>query len=403
MFRRSNPFTLSGFTLLACLIIPTTAIPVAAVVTERLKLISDDSTPGDDFGFSVAVSQGVAVVGARNSGVGGAAYLFDSTTGQQLFKLAPDDLIAGADFGRWIAVDGDLVVIGARDQDLTGAAYVFDLTTGDQVAKLSIPSSTTSVAIHENFVLIGAISQNVGGVDFAGAVNMFDLASGSLVRTFVADVPMTSDNLGSSVAFDGGLVAAYDSDNPSSVLLFDPLTGNQLADIPAPDTTLAGSSVAIRGDRLLIGAPSVFPKATAGIYDIADTDNVSKLLIPWPGQSKGFFFGSSVALNDDVALISTWFSEDIAASGIVHLFDPDTGVLLESFRSSDGVEDDRFGSSIGLFGQTLIVGASGSVVPTIPGAAYLFTIPEPVGVVVFAVLGPVLFGRSGRSPGQAGG
>jgi len=362
--------------------------PAGAAITEDLKLVPNDPQPGSNFGFNVGIGQGVAVVGATGAGLGGAAYLFDTTTGQQLFKLEPNDLIAGSAFGRSIAVDGNLAVIGAPNLNSTAAAYVFDMTTGDQVAKLEIATGLSSVAIHGNNVLVGSPGLNSG---FGGAL-MFDVASGSLLQTFIDGSPLANDNLGDSVAFDGGLVAAFNRNNGDpvtfpqpSVLLFDPLTGNQLAEFAAPDIDLAGSSLAILGDRLLVGAPSIFTSPTSGIFDISDPNNISGTDLPWPGDpSVGLLFGVSATLNNEAALVSSWLSNETEAmgSGIVYMFDPDTGALLDSFRSSDAANDDLFGTSIGLFGQTLIVGAPGD--PTIPGSVYLFTIPEPTTFACFA-------------------
>jgi outer membrane protein assembly factor BamB len=367
--------------------------PVGAVVTENLKLVPNDPQPGSNFGFAVGTGQGVAVVGAYSAGVGGAAYLFDTTTGQQLFKLEPDNPIAGTAFGRSIAVDGNLAVIGAPNLSATASAYVFDLTTGNQVAKIDVPSGLSSVAIHGNTVLVGSPGLNAG---FGGAL-LFDVTSGNLLQTFIDESPVANDALGNSVAFQGGLVAAFNLNNgsptiveKSTVLLFDPLTGDQLAEFIAPEQGLASSDLAISGDKLLVGAAGILSSSDSGVYDISTPGNISGTILPWPEISGGLFFGISVALNEDAALVSTYLSSDISGSGIVYMFDPDTGVLLDSFRPLDAVVDDLFGYSSDLFGNTLLVGAPGS--PISSGAAYLFTIPEPTTLAVFLVAGSALLG-----------
>ena len=64
----------------------------------------------------------------------GAAYLFDTDGGQQLFKLLASDGMAFDNFGRSVAISGNTAIVGAPGQ---GAAYLFDTTTGQQIAKLA--------------------------------------------------------------------------------------------------------------------------------------------------------------------------------------------------------------------------------------------------------------------------
>ncbi len=376
-----------------------------AIVTETLKLTPNDPQAGSFFGQKVAISGGWAVVSAPNNDFGnGAAYVFDSSTGTQLFKLVPDDLMAGDRFGNGALIISDSLAYigGARDTSGTAAIWVFDLITGDQVAKWTPedPDASTTwgadIAIMGNVALVGAPSTDVSGFENAGAGYLLDLTTGDQIAKLVADVPQTSGHFGDSVAVDSGIAAVYASgSNIHTVYLFDPATGSPIADFAGPSISNAGNSMALNGDKLLLGVANTFPGDDGvRLYDISDPLNVTFTTIPWPQAGPGQFFGKSVALSDDAMLVSTWFSDDIVASGIVHLFDPDTGALLESFRPSDAVVDDAFGQSIGLDGQTLIVGAPGE--PTTFGAAYLFTIPEPASLTALILLGPgVLLRRRG--------
>src|SRR5262249_3514804 len=87
---------------------------------------------GENFGVSVAISGNTLVVGAHQSTTAGtntgAAYVFTFEDGQwrRTKKLVPQDQSPHANFGYSVAISGDLVVVGspARDGN-TGAAYVF--------------------------------------------------------------------------------------------------------------------------------------------------------------------------------------------------------------------------------------------------------------------------------------
>ncbi len=75
-----------------------------------------------------------AVVGARgdddNGPISGAAYLFDTATGQQTVKLLRDDGASYDYFGVTVAISGATVVVGAPADDdngsNSGSAYLFD-------------------------------------------------------------------------------------------------------------------------------------------------------------------------------------------------------------------------------------------------------------------------------------
>jgi len=74
----------------------------AQVVNEDFEIVASDAAIGDGFGNSVAISGTTAIVGARfdaDAGTdSGSAYLFDTTTGQQLFKLTVFDAAADDSF-----------------------------------------------------------------------------------------------------------------------------------------------------------------------------------------------------------------------------------------------------------------------------------------------------------------
>ena len=101
------------------------------------KLTAQDAGAGDSFGFLVSVSDELAIIGApRDEDAGedsGAAYLFDLTTGQQLGKLTATDAAIGDEFGFAVSVSGGVAVSGAwKDDDmgdLSGSAYVFSASS----------------------------------------------------------------------------------------------------------------------------------------------------------------------------------------------------------------------------------------------------------------------------------
>jgi hypothetical protein len=98
--------------------------------TDRVKLVASAPEHGDGFGRSVALADGVAVVGAWHEGVGGAAYVFTGSGDRwaRRARLTTGNSYPDAKFGSSVAASGDLVLVGAyRDArpEGPGAAHAF--------------------------------------------------------------------------------------------------------------------------------------------------------------------------------------------------------------------------------------------------------------------------------------
>ncbi|MEX2015116.1 MAG: hypothetical protein WD873_00675, partial [Candidatus Hydrogenedentales bacterium] len=86
----------------------------AQAAFDEIKLTASDGSSGDQFGWQVAISGNLAIVGAPFDDIpginSGSAYLFNASTGQEIFKLEASDAISGAEFGRSVAVSGNTAV-----------------------------------------------------------------------------------------------------------------------------------------------------------------------------------------------------------------------------------------------------------------------------------------------------
>ena len=134
------------------------------------KLIPNQGEAGDYFGVSVAICGIIAIIGADwdddNGPQSGSAYLFDTTNSQQLLKLIPNDGQPLDLFGHSVAIGGssgnEIAIIGALGDDDngtdSGSAYLFNTTTGQQLAKLLANDG----AVGDNFGLSVAIGGSSG-------------------------------------------------------------------------------------------------------------------------------------------------------------------------------------------------------------------------------------------------
>ena len=256
-------------------------------------LTSSDGAAGDHFGVSVALDGDTAVVGAdmhdiQGDSHSGAAYVF-TRTGElwtQQAELAPSDHGYGGDsFGGEVDVDADTAVVGARHRDATGstdagAAYVFRRTAGawSQEARLALPDPTPltcdefggAVAVDGETVVVGSDFRPVPGKYNTGAAYVY-VRSGtvwSLQQQLLGSDVGNGDMFGSSVALDGDrvLVAAerhdeYMANQIGAGYLFTRWNGvwTQEAELKATDRSPGdqlGTSVALSGDVVLLGAPN---------------------------------------------------------------------------------------------------------------------------------------------------
>ena len=93
------------------------------------ELTASDGAANDQLGWSVAVSNSTAVVGAPGKDAGmGAAYVFmrSGTTWSQKAELTASDGAPGDEFGSSVSISGSTAVISSPNRlSGTGAAYIF--------------------------------------------------------------------------------------------------------------------------------------------------------------------------------------------------------------------------------------------------------------------------------------
>jgi hypothetical protein len=125
------------------------------VWTQQQQLTASDAGGNDYFGWSVAISGNMAIVGAYVDDADvfdqGSAYLFvkDEAGWTQLSKLTKAAAVVDDEFGWSVAISGDTAIVGARKIDFgesfeQGAAYVFRNThvfcdfDGDGISDIAV-------------------------------------------------------------------------------------------------------------------------------------------------------------------------------------------------------------------------------------------------------------------------
>ena len=307
---------------------------------EIAQLIASDAEGADNFGQSVSVEGDVALIGATGaSGFAGSAYVsrFDGSTWVEEQKLAASDAASFDLFGVSVALSGDVALIGAQGDDDnglgSGSAYVyrFDGLTWVEEQKLTASDGATdsrfgaSVSLSGDVALIGA----EGDDGFTGSAYVFRFDGSTWVeeQKLAASDPATSDFFGVSVSLSG-------------------------------DMALVGA----QGDDGFTGSAYVYR------FDGSTWVEEQKLTASDPAASD--FFGVSVSLSGDVALIGAQGDDGFTGSAYVYRFDGSTWVEEQKLTASDAAGEDRFGVSVSLSGDVALIGASVDDGST--GSAYVY-------------------------------
>jgi hypothetical protein len=385
--------------------------------TQEAKLTASDGTAGDNFGHLVSLSgDRLAVTAIRDDDHGtdsGAAYVFswDGNAWVEQTKLTASDGAAGDNFGYGVSLSGDrLAVAAAFDDDYgdqSGAAYVFswDGSAWVEQAKLTPSDATTedifgsSVSLSGDRLVVGARQFNSDFPTRPGAAYVFDWDGSAWVEQakLTASDGAAGDVFGYTVSLSGDrlVVGAHGNDGQGSdsgaayVFDWDGSAWVEQAKLTASDGVaedVFGNSVSLSGDRLAVSAWG---------NDDYGGDSGSVYMFGWDGsawveQAKlvasdgaaGDRFGQSVSLSGDQVVIGAFFDDDRGSnSGSAYVFNWDGSAWVEQTKltASDGAGGDMLGIGVSLSGDRLVASAwedddNGSN----SGSAYVFSLPSPV-------------------------
>jgi hypothetical protein len=386
------------------------------------KLTAGDGTAYDWFGDVVAISGGVIVVGADYADIiggrtdQGAAYVFARNQGGadqwgQVRKLTAGDGAAYHYFGGAVALSGDTAVVGAWGADVSGtlgqgAAYVFARNQGGadqwgQVKKLAAADGAAydrfgyAVAINgqADAVVVGAYHAGVGGVSQQGAAYIFIRNQGGSpdnwgqVKKLVASDGAANDYFGRAVAISGESVmvgAVGDEAGRGAAYLFarnqdGANAWGQVGKLTASDGAGGDNfGIAVAGnedaDTFVLGAPGDDAwKGAAYVFACQGNDWVQQRKTTAADGASQDRFGGSVAISGDTMVIGA-FGHD-SSKGAAYVLarnwgEADNWGQVKKLTAADGAAYDCFGISVALSGDTVVAGAFGD--DSSKGAAYVF-------------------------------
>ena len=405
---------------------------ISAIQMEKLS--ANDAAAFDYSGLSVAISGDTAIVGAEgnddNGTRSGSAYIYTRQPDGgwiQTEKLIASDAAEGDRFGHSVAINGDYAIVGAYQNDYgddtdSGSAYIFNkLNDGSwtQQKKLSASDGATgdnfgySVGIDGNYAIVGAPYDDDNGID-SGSAYIFTLNTSEKVignwfyistsleesSKLTASNAAVGDSFGLSVGISGdhAIVGAYanddnGTDSGSAYIYTRKINGIWMQNniLTASDATAGdyfGVSTAIDGNYAIIGAMgdsnSGSFSGSAYIYrQQIDGSWIQNSIITAHDAAEGDYFGSSVSISDDYAVVGAWGNDDNGTtSGAAYVYTrqiDNSWTQSSKLIANDARTYDYFGVSVSVSDDHTIVGAyltdeSG----TDSGSAYSFTLRQAI-------------------------
>ena len=301
---------------------------------EEGTLIAQDATPDAAFGRALDVSAERAVVGAPGDAQGaGAAYVFEriGSVWSEDAKLTSSFPAANDAMGSAVSIDGDTVAVGLPGAGAGNVLVYVRQGRWTEQARLSAfdagPGDLefgAAVALHGHTLAVGAPrDNNQNGVD-AGAIYVFRRA-------------------GSTWSFEQKVIPA---------------------DLSSAD--LFGSAVALKDELAVGGAPRGFTGAFGKAYVFERTNG------PWTqlarlnpsGGELSDGFGASVALAGERVLIGAPLDRaEGAQTGSAYVFERDGAAwpLVQRLCVLTGENEyDRLGTSVAFDGTLAVLGAPGA-------------------------------------------
>ena len=345
-----------------------------------------DISASDSFGYSGSISESYAIVGAyREDDAGGSdsgkAYIYSTSTGALLYTLDnpnPYATSASDSFGYSVSISDNYAIVGAYGEGdaggvASGKAYIYSTSTGSLLYTLDNPNAYStsavdffgfSVSISESYAIVGAYREGDAGGASSGKAYIYSTSTGSLLYT------LDNPNAYGTSAYDYFGYSVAISDNYAIVGVF-------------PENDASGASS---------GKAYIYSTSTGSLLYTLDNPN------PY-GTSDSDFFGYSVAISDNYAIVGAYNEDDAGGneSGKAYIYSTSTGSLLYTLDNPNAYDTsaaDIFGRSVSISDNYAIVGAplEDDAGGAVSGKAYIYS--TSTGALLYTLDNPNAYGTS---------
>ena len=395
----------------SCVMLLLSSAQTHAQAISQGRLLASDAAPAASFSHSIDIDGDVAVISNSNSTN---PYVFERVNGvwTEAARLAPGESTAGFNYGYVVAVSGNTIAVGAIKvsgaEPRYGAVHIFEKSNGSwgKVTKLTASDPNTSLDGFGASIDLSGNRLIVGDAGFNGPNNSAPLQGAAYVYVknlmgwqfetkLIASDRAPYDNCAGRVAIEGdrALVSCVGSDNGNVSPNFNAgaayvyqrnangwLQTAKLTAALAVGTENLGSSVALSGNRIALGAPNANSGSLArsGAVDSFEFDGANwarnpRLISPDLLANQNFgnsglaFSGTSLLVGIPAHVVNgqpygSMYQFKQAASG-------SAWAQLSRFEPYDNVASQFFGAVIAVSGETIMVSATAHNEGR--GAAYL--------------------------------
>lgn len=295
----------------------------------KRKLLASDGAANDAFGSAVAVNGNHIVIGAPGKDANrGKAYLFDALTGREKARMIASSPSAGDSLGSAVALAEDLVVVGAPGDDSgLGSLHLYSIQglaeRSDELTRmLASPRVLDSgfgfaVDTDGRFVVAGA----PGEASNRGSVHVFEVSTAAQLLK-ITNTASAGDRLGQRVALGCGRVYASRPNaaiEAGAVNIYDVVSGALIRNLFSPESVLGaqfGFGMAVRENLLVVGQPEENNNGSGRVF-VFDRDGQEELAITATDGTADDKIGSTVAV---AGASSIFASADPGGNAIAYRF-----------------------------------------------------------------------------------
>ncbi len=330
------------------------------------------------------------------------------STPVMLVNTSPSD---GELMGNSVAVDGDTLVAGTPfdgvgSNSRQGSAQVYRWTGSGWVLESTLLASDGAahdffggaVAISGDTIVVSALGDDVGTAIDRGSAYVFVRSGTTWTQRAKLQPPESAsgDQFGVSVAIDADtvVVGTLNADTPAMlntgaayVFTRSGTSWPQAAKLVASDAATGdgfGCAVAVDASSIVVGASNDIlaggaPQGSAYVFTRSVATWAQQGKLAAPDGAAGDRFGASVCISGDTVLVGAW-QDDVDGNvneGSVHVFTRTGGLwaMRQQLTADDGVSQAFFGCSVAISGDSVLVGSLGQSAGDVSGAgaAYVFT------------------------------
>jgi Ni,Fe-hydrogenase III small subunit len=308
-----------------------------------------------------------------------------------LDKILADDGVSHDYFGYSVSISGDQLVVGAHLDDdngsNSGSVYVYEKQGGVWTYKQKLTAFDgaaddrfgNSVSISGDYLVVGSYYDDDNGIFDSGSAYVYEKQGGvwTYKQKLTAFDGAANDRFGNSVSISGDQLVVgvnFDDDNgdfSGSVYVYEKQGGvwtykQKLTAFDGAAFDNFGHSVSISGDQLVVGAFGDDDNGSnsGSVYVYEKQGGVwtyKQKLTAFDGAADDRF-GNSVSISGDQLVVGANFDDDNGSySGSVYVYEKQGGVWTykQKLTAFDGAAFDNFGHSVSISGDQLVVGAFG--------------------------------------------